>query len=66
MHQGGDTMTTYAPAYSFATSFRRGVVFNLHTEIGHVDFETSNSTFSSVFWKSSDVSMTIISGNTMK
>jgi len=59
-------MTTYSPAYAFASSLRRGVVLNLHTEIGHVDFERSNTTYSTVLWHSNDISMTVVSGNTMK
>jgi hypothetical protein len=37
--QGGSEFTTYSPAYSFATSERRGFVFNNHTEIGSINFK---------------------------
>jgi len=39
---------------------------NEHTEIGHIDFERSSSSFSVVLWKSTDIYMTVISGTSMK
>lgn len=64
--QGGSTMTTYAPAYSFVTSYRRGIIFNNHTEIGHIDFSESETSFSTLLWYSKNITMTVVSGNTLK
>ena len=48
-NQGGTTLTTYSPAYSFGTSMRRGFVFDNHTEIGNVDFSEDHS-FNVLMW----------------
>lgn len=65
-HMGGTTMTTYAPSYSFVSSFRRAVIFNNHTEIGHVDFTQNKFKFSTLMWHTSEMRMTVIHGSTMK
>lgn len=43
-NQGGSTVSTYSPAYTFSTSLRRGFVFN-HTEIGNINFNQSTECF---------------------
>ena len=57
--QGGTTMTTYSPAYSFGTSLRRGFVWDDHNEIGNVDFSDHN-TFSVLMWKTNQMNTTVI------
>lgn len=46
--QGGNNMTTYAPAYSYVTNLNRAMVFNV-SNIGIADFTQSNQT-SFLFW----------------
>ena len=43
-------MTTYAPAYTFVTSDRRGVIFPNHTEIGSLDFQSQDH-ITGTLWK---------------
>lgn len=64
-NQGGNTMTTYAPAYTFATSMRRGFVFN-HTEIGNVNFAESRECFSVMMWHINTIKMNVLVGKSMK
>ena len=64
-HQGGTKLTTYAPAYTFSTSERRGFVFN-NNEIGHIDFKESNEAFSVLHWHASEVEMNVINGDSLK
>lgn len=68
-HQGGTTVTTYAPAYTFATSERRGVIFPDHTEIGSLDFQGSKEHFTATLWKvkiGEPVKMNVFHGKTLK
>ena len=62
---GGNTMTTYSPAYSWTTSLRRGFVFN-HTEIGNVDFSLSEECFGVLMWHTNQIKMNVVTGETMK
>jgi hypothetical protein len=68
-NQGGSELTTYSPAYSFGTSFNRGIVMQNHTNIGHIDFRRKNS-FNILLWKTSssstNVSLKLISGGSLK
>ena len=63
--QGGNKFTTYAPAYSFATSERRGFILNNHTEIGNLDFRESSSLIMTL-WKCSSMNMSLVLGKSMK
>ena len=65
-NMGGNTVTTYAPSYSFVTSGRRAFIFNNHTEIGHVDFSQNARKFSTLMWHTNEMRWTVIHGNTMK
>jgi len=49
---GGTPTTTYSPAYTFASSERRGFIFPNHTNIGSVDFKTSNVAGIVTLWNS--------------
>ena len=63
---GGNPLTTYAPTYSFATSLRRGILLKNHTEIGHVDFESAQDNFGILLWKTTELNLNVVVGNTMK
>lgn len=65
-HQGGSPVTTYAPAYTFATSHHRGFVMPNHTELGH--FEFREHSFSVLLWKtqSRPIKSVFILGDTYK
>jgi alpha-glucosidase (family GH31 glycosyl hydrolase) len=64
-HSGGTTTTSYAPAYTFSTSERRGFVFD-HTEIGQVDFSNSDTSFNVMMWHTNEMNMNVVHGKTMK
>lgn len=64
-NQGGSTVTTYAPAYSFGTSLRRGFVFDDHTEIGNIDMRADHS-FRVLMWQTDHMNTTVVLGKTMK
>lgn len=49
---GGTPTTTYSPAYTFTTSERRGMIFPNQTNIGSVDFKTSNVAGIVTLWNS--------------
>lgn len=63
--QGGSTVTTYAPAYTFTTSRRRGFTLGNHTEIGKVDFRDAHS-FGISLWKTSSMSINVVHAPTLK
>ena len=63
--QGGNSMTTYAPTYSWASSERKGFVLKNHTEIGHVDFRASDS-FSILLWKTDHLNINQLLCSSMK
>ena len=63
--QGGSKFTTYSPAYSFATSEFKGVIFNNHTEIGSIDFRRLNS-ITTTLWKAKEIHMTYFEGSSLK
>lgn len=63
--QGGSEFTTYSPAYSFATSERRGFVFNNHTEIGSINFKQTNS-IKTTLWKAKSIHMSVVIGSSLK
>jgi len=65
-HQGGSTVTSYAPAYTFATSERRGFILPNHTEIGSMDFKSSESHFTITLWKTDKISMKAFHRKTLK
>lgn len=48
-NQGGNPLTTYAPAYSFITNKNYGMVFD-STAVGYADFTQKDST-QIMFWK---------------
>lgn len=64
-NQGGNTMTSYAPTYSFSTSQRRGFVFD-HTEIGNIDFSQSTECFSTALWHGFEIKMSLVVGRSLK
>lgn len=63
-NQGGNNMTTYAPAYSFLTNKNRGMIFN-SSYIGQADFTQDNQT-SFLFWKTKEVEGFLFVGDSPK
>ncbi len=63
-NQGGNNMTTYAPAYSFVTNKNRGMVFNV-SNIGIADFTEANQT-SFLFWHCNEFTQYVIVGEAPK
>jgi alpha-glucosidase (family GH31 glycosyl hydrolase) len=64
--QGGSPLTTYAPAYSFVTSNRRGFVWPDHTEIGSIDFWSNPNWFNVNMWKTNQMTFNVIQGANLK
>lgn len=65
-HQGGSTTTTYAPAYTFATSERRGFILPNHTELGSLDFKSSKDHATISLWKTDKMKINVFHGKTLK
>ncbi len=63
-NQGGNNMTTYAPAYSFLTNNNRGMIFN-SSSIGLADYTSSNQT-QFLFWKAKQVEGFLFVGDSPK
>lgn len=63
--QGGSPTTTYAPAYTFTTSRRRGFTLGDHTEIGVVDFKADDS-FAISLWKTHSMSIQVVKAPKLK
>jgi alpha-glucosidase len=64
--QGGSPLTTYAPAYSFTTSNRRGFVWPDHTEIGSLDFWSNPNWFNVNMWKTNQMTFHVIQAPNLK
>lgn len=63
--QGGTPLTTYAPAYTFSTSRRRGFTLGEHTELGIVDFKALDS-FGISLWKTDSMSIQVVKAPKLK
>lgn len=59
-------MTTYAPAYTFATSYRRGYILPNHTELGSMDFKSSKDHVTISLWKTDKMKIQVFHGKTLK
>jgi len=64
-HSGGTDTTSYAPAYSWATSSQTGFILKNHTEIGHVDFREDNS-MKIVLWHSKNLKVHSVMAPSLK
>jgi alpha-glucosidase len=60
--QGGNTVTSYAPAASYITNKQRGLLFNPNN-VGYADF-TAKTTSRLLYWHATTISGTILSAPT--
>jgi len=62
---GGDTMTTYAPSYSYITNKQRLVTIN-STALGYYDFKSDKTSARALCWHEKTVYLTVAYGATIK